>query len=95
MLRSSEIKPLFVDLSLCDKSFSFSVFVPRLSFMLLAEFFLSFFPRLSSTRIFLYTLMYLIVGAKFQFLDSNKLKNRNIWEVLTNVFWIADQDKPF
>ena len=23
MLRSSEIKPLFVDLSLCDKSFSF------------------------------------------------------------------------
>ena len=26
MLRSSEIKPLFVDLSLCDKSFFFTIF---------------------------------------------------------------------
>ena len=29
MLRSSEIKPLFVDLSQCDKSFSFFFFSSR------------------------------------------------------------------
>ena len=36
-----------------------------------------------------------IFWTKFQFFNSNKWKNKNIWEVLTFVFCIADQDKQF
>ena len=54
MLRSSEIKPLFVDLSLCDKSFSFFYYVKGVSlydqstFFFLFSFFSFFFPLLSN-----------------------------------------------
>ena len=47
MLRSSEIKPLFVDLSLCDKSFSFLYLKGVTLYCTTCLFFLLFFPYLS------------------------------------------------